>query len=191
MKKEIKEEKSKAGVITAVVVAIAVIAGGIMLLKSNKTDTTIQKTETVVATKAEPKKEKTIARISFITKLDVKETNPFEIIINDSKISEKPAEWLKQQGNFGYVVQNNKGSIDVIIKSNSDSDININLRGRRDIKDGQAIKHWVKYTSLNIDSEDVLTKPTTVWLGNLYSYVLRTQKGKEYKLHIEWTKADK
>ena len=191
MKKEIKEEKSKAGVITAVVVAIAVIAGGIMLLKSNKTDTTIQKTETVVATKAEPKKEKTIARISFITKLDVKETNPFEIIINDSKISEKPAEWLKQQGNFGYVVQNNKGSIDVIIKSNSDSDININLRGRRDIKDGQAIKHWVKYTSLNIDSEDVLTKPTTVWFGNPYSYVLKTQKGKEYKLHIEWTKADK
>lgn len=188
MSKEIKEEKSKAGVIVAVI-AIVVVAGGIMLLKSNA-DTTIQKTETAAAIKAENKEEKTIARIDLTTKLVNADKPQFEIYIDGSEIPEKQADWMPEFGSQGYVVERNNNKKDINIKAINDAVISVKLKGLRQEKAGTFVEHWVKYTSVSVNGEEILPEPVSVWYNKPFTYTINAKAGEEYKIHVEWTKAD-
>ena len=192
MSKEIKEEKSKAGVITTVVVAIAVIAGGIMLFKSNKADTTVQKPETVVATKAEPKEEKTIARIDLTAKLVDAEKPQFEVYVDSSENPEKQASWMPKFETQGYVVQSDNGNIDIVINAiKEDTDINLTLRGKwEQDEDKKMVENWVKYTSVSVNGKEILPEAVEVWHNKPFRYTINAKAGEEYKIHAEWTKAD-
>ena len=188
MNNEIKEKKSKAGIIIAVVVAIVVIAGGIMLFKSNKADTTVQKQETVATTRTESKEEKTVARIDLTTKLVDSQKTQFEVYVNGSETPEKQASWMHKFGNQGYVIQRDSGIVDVIVKVIDDTDINILLKGLRDEKEGKLVKHWVEYTSFIVNDEEILPKVTSIWYGKPLTHKIKAKKGEIIKLKVEWQK---
>lgn len=188
MSNEIKEEKSKAGAIIAVVFAVAVIAGGIMLFKSNNADTTVQKQKTAVITQTEAKEEKTVARIDLTTKLVDAPKPQFEVYVNDSETPEKQASWMPKFGNQGYVIQRDSGNIDVVVKVINDTDINILLKGLRDEKEGKLIKHWVEYTSFIINDEEILPKVTSIWYGKPLTHKIKAKKGEIIKIKVEWQK---
>lgn len=191
MSEEIKEEKSKAGVITAVIVAIAVIAGGIMLFKpSNNAKVQEQKVATVT-TAPKPKAEKTVARIDIITKLVDAKKPQFEVYVDGSKTPEKQAEWMPKFGNQGYVIQRHDGAKNIKLKALKNVDIDIILRGpdKRD-ENNQFVPVWVKYTSLTVNGEKILPESTDVWHNKPFIYILKALAGEEYKVHVEWIKAD-
>lgn len=192
MNNEIKEEKSKAGVITAVVVAIAVIAGGIMFFKpSNNVKVQEQKVATATTTAPKPKAEKTVARIDLTTKLVDAKKPQFEVYVDGSKTSEKQADWMPKFGNQGYVVQRDKNSTDISIKSLNDNELMIVLRGpdKRD-ENKKIIPVWVKYTSLTVNGKKILSEPVSVWHNKPFRHTIKAKSGDEIKIHAEWTKAD-
>lgn len=192
MSEEIKEEKSKAGVITAVVVAIAVIAGGVMLFKPSN-NAKIQEQKVATATTApKPKAEKTVARIDISTKLvDVKKPQ-FEVYVDGSEKSMKPTGWMINSGFFGYVVQKNGNDVVILIKTIKDSEISVALRGP-DVRDskGNRIENWVKYTSFTVNGKKILSEPVSVWHNKPFRHTIKAKSGDEIKIHAEWTKADK
>ena len=192
MSNEIKEEKSKAGVITAVVVAVAVIAGGIMFFKPSN-NVKVQEQKIATATTApKPKAEKTVARIDISTKLVDAKKPQFEVYVDGSKTPEKQAEWMQKSGNQGYVVQKDKNSTDISIKSLNDNELMIVLRGpdKRD-ENKKFIPVWVKYTSLTVNGKKILSEPVSVWHNKPFRHTVKAKAGDEIKIHAEWTKADK
>ena len=191
MSKEIKNEKSKAGVITAVVVAIAVIAGGIMLFKPSN-NVKVQEQKVATATTApKPKAEKTVARIDIITKLVDAKKPQFEVYVDGSKNPEKQSGWMQKSGNQGYVVQRDKNSTDISIKSLNDSELMVVLRGpdKRD-ENKKFIPVWVKYTSFTVNGKKILSEPVSVWHNKPFRHTIKAKSGDEIKIHAEWTKAD-
>lgn len=190
MSKEIKEEKSKTGVVVAVV-AIAVIVGGIMLFKPNKADITVQQPGTAVVTNTEPKEEKNMARIDITTKLVSAAEPQFEVYVDGSKTPEKQAEWMQKSGNQGYVIQRDKNSTDINIKSLNDSELMVVLRGpdKRD-ENKKFIPVWVKYTSFTVNGKKILSEPVSVWHNKPFRHTIEAKSGDEIKIHAEWTKAD-
>ena len=192
MSEEIKEEKSKAGVIIAVVVAITVIVGGIMLFKPSN-NAKVQEQKVATATTApKPKAEKTVARIDIITKLVDAKKPQFEVYVDGSKTPEKQTEWMPKFGNQGYVVQKDKNSTDISIKSLNDNELMIVLRGpdKRD-ENKKFIPVWVKYTSLTVNGKKILSEPVSVWHNKPFRHTIKAKAGDEIKIHAEWTKADK
>ena len=192
MSEEIKEEKSKAGVVTAVVVAIAVIAGGIMLFKPSN-NVKVQEQKVATATTApKPKAEKTVARIDISTKLVDAKKPQFEVYVDGSKTPEKQADWMQKSGNQGYVVQRDDGAKNIKLKALKDVDIDIILRGpdKRD-ENKKFIPVWVKYTSLTVNGKKILSEPVSVWHNKPFRHTIKAKAGDEIKIHAEWTKADK
>lgn len=189
MSKEIKEEKSKAGVIIAIVVAIAVIAGGIMLFKqSNNVKVSTPKVTTV----SKPKAEKTVARIDLTAKLVDAEKPQFEVYVDGSENSEKQASWMPKFETQGYVVQSDNGDIDIVINAiKEDTDINLTLRGNwEQDEDKKMVENWVKYTSVSVNGKEILPEAVEVWHNKPFRYTINAKAGEEYKIHAEWTKAD-
>ena len=192
MSEEIKEEKSKAGVITAVVVAVAVIAGGIMFFKPSN-NVKVQEQKVATATIApKPKAEKTVARIDISTKLVDAKKPQFEVYVDGSKTPEKQAEWMPKFGNQGYVVQRDDGAKNIKLKALKDVDIDIILRGpdKRD-ENKKFIPVWVKYTSVTVNGKKILSEPVSVWHNKPFRHTIKAKSGDEIKIHAEWTKADK
>lgn len=191
MSNEIKEEKSKAGVITAVVVAVAVIAGGIMFFKpSNNAKVQEQKIATA-ATAPKPKAEKTVARIDISTKLVDAKKPQFEVYVDGSKTPEKQAGWMPNFDIQGYVIQKDDGMKNIKLKVLNDAYINIFLKGLRDEQNGNLSQHWVKYTSLKVNGKEILPEAVEVWYNKPFRHTIKAKAGDEIKIHAEWTKADK
>lgn len=195
MKNEVKAEEKKNGTIYAVIAIIVIaIASGMVFFKSGSgTDkaNTIQKVaiETEEATAA--KEEKMVARIDITTPL-VDATKPqFEVYVDGSKTPEKQAEWMPKFGNQGYVVQRDKNSTDINIKSLNDSELMVVLRGpdKRD-ENKKFIPVWVKYTSFTVNGKKILSEPVSVWHNKPFRHTIKAKSGDEIKIHAEWTKAD-
>lgn len=191
MSNEIKEEKSKAGLITGIVVIIAAIAGGIMLFRTNNVDTTVKKPETTVVAKSEPKEEKTVARIDITTKLADAPKTQFEVYVDGSKTPEKQAEWMHKFGNQGYTIEKDSGTKDIVIKALNDVNIKISLRGKKGQVNKEKAPRLVKYTVFSINGEKILKKDRIAGYDKSFNHVIKAKSGKEYKVHVEWTKADK
>ena len=192
MSEEIKEEKSKAGVVTAVVIAIAVIAGGIMFFKPSNNGKVQEQKVATATTAPKPKAEKTVARIDIITKLVDAKKPQFEVYVDGSKTPEKQADWMPKFGNQGYVVQRHDGAKNIKLKALKDVDIDIILRGpdKRD-ENKKFIPVWVKYTSVTVNGKKILSEPVSVWHNKPFRHTIKTKSGDEIKIHAEWTKSDK
>ena len=188
MNKEIKKEKSKLSRSYIIIALIVVIIGGIMFFKTNNTDT-VKKQETVVATKVEPKEEKTVARIDLTTPLVDADKPQFEVYVDGSKTSEKQAAWWPNFGFQGYVIQKVDNSTNFVIEMLEDAEFNIILRGpsKRD-ENKKFIPIWVDYTSFTINGEEVLLTTLPVWHNKPFVKKIKASKGKKYKVKINWTK---
>lgn len=188
MSNEIKEEKSKAGLITGIVVIIAVIAGGIMLFKPSNNGK-VQEQKVVTATTApKPKTEKTVARIDITTKLaDAKKTQ-FEVYVDGSKTPEKQAEWMHKFGNQGYTIEKDSGTKDIVIKALNDVNIKISLRGKKGQVNKEKAPRLVKYTVFSINDEKILKKDIVASYEKSFNHVIKAKAGEEYKIHLEWKK---
>ena len=192
MNNEIKEEKSKAGVVTAVVVAIAVISGGVMLFKpSNNAKVQEQKVETAT-TAPKPKAEKTVARIDLTTKLVDADKPQFEVYVDDAVAPVTQASWMHKYNIQGNVVQKEGNAVDVVIKAIKDTDIDVVLKGPwEQDKDKKMVENWVKYTSVTVNGKKILSEPVSVWHNRPFHHTIKAKSGDEIKIHAEWTKADK
>ena len=135
------------------------------------------------------RKEKVSARIDFTTLSTDTDKSLFEVYVDGAKTPNKQADWMTKLGMQGYIVQKEGNETDIIIKSLSDTDINVVLRGpdRRD-ENNKVIENWVDYTSFSVDGEEILSTPAAVWHNKPFKYVLDIKAEKEYKVHIEWQK---
>jgi len=136
--------------------------------------------------------EKTNARIDITTALVNAQKPQFEIYIDNSETPEKQSDWMPNFKIQGYVVQKNSGVKDIKIKALKNADINVNLRGEfeKDEK-GEPIKHWVKYTSMTVNGQEVLLKPVDVWHNEPFVYTINAKAGDSYDIHVEWKKSSK
>lgn len=192
MKKEIKKEEKKNGTIYAVIAIIVIaIASGMVFFKSGSgTDkaNTIQKVaiETEEATAA--KEEKTVARIDITTPLVDADKPQFEVYVDGSETPEKQNLTMNKYKDQGYVVQKAGNSLDLVVKVLKNSDIRMILRGIWD-KDtnGNLVEHWVKYTDVNVDGENILPSPVDVWHNKPFIHIINAKAGYEYKISVKWT----
>ena len=189
MSEEIKEEKSKAGAIIAVVIAIAVIAGGIMFFKSNKANTTVQNKETAVVTKTEPKEETTTARIDITTKLADADKPQFEVYVDGAETPLKQVDWMPKFDRQGFIVQKEGNEAKIRIKALTESEIKVVILGpdRRD-ENNKLLESWVDYTSVSVDGKEILAEPIAVWHNKSFTHIINAKNGKEYEIIAKWKK---
>lgn len=190
MNKEIKEEKSKKGIIFTAVALIAVIIGAFVIFKpSSGTNVQEQKVATTKAT--EPEEEKVTARIDITTKLIDADKPQFEVYVDDSETPLEQADWMTKFNTQGNVVQKSGETLDIVIKAIEDTDINLVLRGKwEQDENGKLIENWVDYTSVSVNGNEILQEETFVWHNKPFRYTINAKAGEEYKIHAEWTKAD-
>lgn len=191
MNKEVKQEKSKAGVIYTIIALIVVIVGGVMLFKSNNTDATAQKQKNTIATKVEPKEEKTIARIDIITKLVDAEKPQFEVYVDGSETPLKEESWMPKYDKQGVAVLKEGNVADIIIKPLNEIEITFAFRGpdKRN-ENNEVIEKWVDYNTISVNGKNILSQSVSTWLNKPFYHVINAKAGEEYKIHAEWTKED-
>lgn len=205
MNKEVKKEEKKNGAIYAVIAIVVVIIVGVATFfkpEANKNSAIATqpdiaeaievKTEPIVATVGEDTNEQITARIDITTPLVDADTPQFEVYIDDADMPEEQADWMPKFGNQGYVLQKDDGVQDIKLNALKDIDIELILRGpdKRD-ENNQFIPVWVTYTSLTVNGKEILQEAVNVWHNKPFRYTINAKAGEEYKIHAEWTKADK
>lgn len=135
---------------------------------------------------------KTTSRIDLTTNLVDENIPQFEVYVDGSETPLKQMGWMSKNNLQGYVVQKDGKNMDMIIKSLSDAKIKLSFRGLWE-KDAEnkMVEHWVKYTSINIDGNEILSEPVNVWHDKPFVYTIDAKNGAEYKIQIKWTKSDK
>ena len=158
----------------------------------------------IITTKTEPKVvatvsevtdstvavEKTVkARIDISTPMVDENKSQFEVFVNGSEESEKQVNWMRNLQRDGFVIKGEGSAMEILIKARNNADLVVVLRGpdTRD-KNGNRYPTWVKYTSVIINGEELLSEPANVWHDKPFIYTLKTKAGKEYKIHAKWTK---
>lgn len=190
MNKEIKQEKNKNRNKTyAVIVAVVAVLVAFVIFKPSHNTQNTETTKAPEVQTVETKEETTIARIDITTPL-VDATKPqFEVYVNDSEEPEKQNVSMPKFDVQGYVIQKDNGNEDIKLKALKNADISIVLRGRWEKNDNdEIIEHWVKYTSLAINDEEILPEAVEVWHNDPFRYTINAKAGEEYKIHVEWQK---
>lgn len=206
MSKEVKKDEPKTSGTKYLIVGLVVILAGVYALLSNNstneqtvtiakpTATTEQAPVTEQITVAEETpatKESTVARIDITTPLVNADEPQFEVYVDGSEEPEKQAAWMPKFGKQGYVVQNSDGAKDIRIKALNDTNINIVLRGKREVVDGKCIPHRVTYTAFTINEKPIISETKSVWCKKTYSHTIKAKNGEEYKIYAEWQKHNK
>ena len=196
MSKEVNTEEKQTKnrinfiMILGIVVVIAIIIEAITSFKSDNNRIVQEHENTTTATDIE--KEQTIARIDISTTLIDDGKMQFEVYADESEVPLEQADWMPKYNAQGNVVQKEGNSVNIIIKALNDSVIRISLKGPWKLNEnGKQEEVWVKYTSLTIDGEEILPEPVNVWHDKTFAHTINTKAGEEYKIHAEWTKADK
>ena len=101
----------------------------------------------------------------------------------------KEADWMKDMGLRGYTSQIDGSSTQFNIKSSSDCEIQISLRGKWE-KDpeGNLLEHWVDFVSLTINDVEILSQKQTVWTNKPFRYVINAKAGETYNVVAKWQK---
>ena len=135
---------------------------------------------------------KTVSRIDFETDLVDKNAPKFEIYTDGSETPNPKASWMTRHNLQGYVIEKAGEEVDVIVKTSDKVKIKISLRGpwEKDADD-KMVEHWVKYTSMTVDGEEILSEPVDTWHNKPFIYYIDNKANEEHKLHIKWTKVDK
>ena len=136
-------------------------------------------------------KDNTVARIDIMAPLA---TQPkFEAYINDSGTPISEAEWMQKRGVRGVVASDKMSkSMNITIKALDNTNLILELRGTYQVdENNKIVENWVKYTVFTVDGTPILTEPVEVWHNKPFKYDLYVENDKIYKLHFEWTKADK
>ena len=128
-------------------------------------------------------------RIDISTKLVDMSTPQLKMYVNGSKKSEKPEAWMQKHNQYGYTVQKNNKKVDIVLKSLTNSQIQIKLRGKYELDSNKKITPlWVDFTHLVINDENILKEPTPVWHDQPFVYTFDAKQGQEYKIRAEWAK---
>ena len=140
-----------------------------------------------------PAKEVT-ARIDIATKLvNAKKPVPvFEVYMDDSETPQEAADWMLKYNNQGNVVQKTGNDVNIKINALKDASIKVNLKGPwKQDDDGNQLESWVKYTSVTVDGQEILTEPVNVWHNEPFTYTIDAKAGNTYNIHAEWKKGSK
>lgn len=181
-------ESGKKYIILALVVILETIGIIINSGPSKETKITSSNSEQNI-TKQHWTKESTIARMDFYTPLVNIDEPQFEIYVDGAEIAEPQAVWMSKYGSQGYVIQSDNGSTNIVIKGIQDTNINIVLRGYREVDDaGKMIKNWVEYTSVKIDGEEILSEAATVWYNGIFKHTIHVKAGETHTFEAKWKK---
>ena len=158
-----------------IIATVIVIFGAIMLFKS----------------KSSSVPEPAIARMDISTKLVDANKPQFEVYVDGSETAEKQAAWMPTYKVQGYVVQKEANEMNVVVKSLTDSTIKVNLRGpdKRDANN-ELVPVWVKYTSVKIDGDEILSEPVNVWHNKPFAHNVDVKAGGTYNITAKWQVAD-
>ncbi len=169
------------------ILAIVVILVAFGLMRNNS----VEETTTVATTEqASVAKETTIARIDISTPLVNADEPQFEVYVDGSEEPLKEqASWMPQYNSQGYSVQKQDGNeINIKIKALNTAKITISLRGIWDRgADGNLIKHPITYTAFQINNENILTEPQTVWFAEPYEQSIDVKNGDEIIINVNWS----
>lgn len=186
-----KNEENKKGKVYIAVAAIVIIVGAIVFFKLKADTKNVEVSQPVQAEAVNQQAEPVIARIDIAAPLADVDKPPFEVYVNGSDTPEKQAKWMPLHKIQGYVIQKDKSPLNMVIKANKDVNIKFTLRGIRDLKNEKLVEHWVNYKSFIVDGKKLISKDTPLWYGKRLNKEIKAKAGQEYKVYIEWTKADK
>ena len=89
----------------------------------------------------------------------------------------------------GYTLQKEGYADTFSIEANTDSNIKLILRGQwEEDSEKNIIEHWVDYTSLQVNGEEILPETMAVWHNKPFIYVLNAKAGETYQIHTKWQK---
>jgi len=179
--------------VLALVVLLAVI--GIAMNNSSEKETVVVPSKSEVTENVAEEKlieEPTIARIDITTPLVNADEPQFEVYVDNSEEPEKQAEWMLKSNVQGNTIEKNANNINIMIKILNDGELTIGLRGpwKRDAN-GKMIERWVKFVSLKINNEEILSEPTSVWCFKPYKYTIITKAGDKINISAQWTTDEK
>lgn len=191
-----KEQKVSAKkYLITIMVGVAVVLC-FALLSENTERTQSVKAVAPIAVKIEQpvvkNTEENMARIDISAILAEDEKPQFMIYVDGSETPLKNALWMHNIGLYGFTLQKNGKSLDIVIKALNDVEIKFSASGIQKLdKNKNNIPVWVEYTSFNIDGTEVLDKVERVWFKKPFTYELDVKAGREYKIHTEWHKDSK
>ena len=183
-------KSNKKYIVLALVVILFLV--GIMINNRNATEQEVVSSASETTAPTVAVEEAPVARIAITTKLVDENIPQFEVYIDDSDTPEKQTKWMTEFNLQGYAITGDKDHIDITVKMLNDAELLIGLRGKYLLDENQhAIEKWVKFTSFTINGVSVLEEPVEVWHHKPFEYTLNANAGETYKLHVEWTKADR
>ena len=167
--------------LTLILFAVALLAVGFYVANSLEAEQSV--TEEVVVQNAEP----TIGRIDLLTRPFTEEAQ--FIIYGDDNAPLKEAAWLQKVDARGYSLQKDGDSNTFFVEAVADTDINIALRGKweRDAEQ-KMVPHWVEFTSLKINDEEILPDGAVVWHNKPFHYTIKAKAGETYTVSAKWQK---
>lgn len=130
-------------------------------------------------------------RIDISTSFKDNEKAPF--IIKYEKNNFVPAEWMKNNKRFGYVIENKKQRAEFEITANRDCDITLNLRGPWILKDKNnrnagIFEQWIDFKRIKINGKNILKKVTPVWHNKPFNYTFKIRQNETIHLKARWKK---
>lgn len=143
-----------------------------------------------VSTVQEETQEPTTARIDIITPLFDAETHQFEVYVDDAETPLTQEEWMLKYNTQGSTIQKAGNNANIMIKALNDADIYILLKGPWKQDNNNMAEHWIKYSSLIINGEEVLPESIDVWHNKPFKHIIDAKNGETYKIHVEWSESD-
>ena len=124
--------------------------------------------------------------IKFISKIKGSDFQIFSVSDDKAKIS-KPA-WF-QKGGVGYVIFSYCGKLRVLVKTNSNGQIKLILKGR-DVRDpdnkSKRIPYWIDFTKLTVNGNVIFDELIPVWHDKSYRQNMNVKAGEEITVEVEW-----
>lgn len=130
-------------------------------------------------------------RIDISTSFKDNEKAPFIIKYEESNLA--PAEWMKNNKRFGYVIENTNQRAEFEITANKDCDITLNLRGPWILKDKNnrnagIFEQWVDFKRIKINGKNILKKVTPVWHNKPFNYTFKIRRNETVHIKARWKK---
>ena len=133
-----------------------------------------------------------LANVVSVGRFDIKflsKEGTFQILsVSDKKaVVEKPS-WINKDGT-GYVLRSYAGKIEVVVKSDINGKIHLQLKSR-DVRDpgdkSIRIPYWIDYTKLAVNDKIIFDKLTPVWHDKPYRCNINVNADEEIRIQAEW-----
>ena len=121
--------------------------------------------------------------IKLMTKSDFQIFN-----ISDDKVEITKPQWLQKNGS-GCVLHSCSGSLEFVLKTTADGQINLSLRGMEVYfpeDKTKRIPYWIDYTKLIVNGKTIFDEITPAWHDKTYRYTMKAKADEEITVQVEW-----